>query len=128
MTEMLSDNTELTRHWLVGVWEPMSGNPAETIEYRADGTVRMKMFGGLLHMDGGYQFLADGIIEIRWDVSPSEEAEQVVAAINEHLAETPEAPQVNIVQRSVLAITVTESELHTFHLEKERFGSFRRVA
>lgn len=128
MTEMLSDNTELTRRWLVGVWAPVSGSPAETVEYRADGTVRIKMFGGLLHMDGSYRFLANGIIEICWGVARDKEAEQVVDALNEHLSKLPEAPQVNIVQRSILAITATETELHTFHLEKERVGYFRRVA
>lgn len=128
MTETLNGDAVLERRLLVGVWEPVAGNPAETIEYGADGAVRVKMFGGLLHMDGSYQFLADGIIEIRWGISPSEEAEIVVAAINEQLAETPEAPQVNIVQRSILAVTVTETELHTFHLEKNRAGHFRRVA
>jgi hypothetical protein len=128
MTETLNDATEMTRRLLVGIWEPVEGNPKETMEYHADGAVRMKMFGGLLHMDGSYHFIADDTIEINWCVSPSLEAEQVIAAVNEQLAQKPEAPQVRVVQRSVLAISVSETELHTLHLEKGRVGHFRRAA
>jgi hypothetical protein len=128
MTEILNNDTEITRRLLVGIWMPVDGNPKETMEYRADSAVRMKMFGGLLHMDGSYRFIENDIIEINWGVLPSPEAEQVIEAVNEQLAQTPEAPQVRVVQRSVLAISVTETELHTFHLEKGRVGHFRRAS
>jgi len=115
------------RQWIVGVWAPVTGNPNETVEYRADGSVRMGMFGGMLSMDGVYRFVSDDVVEIRWGVSVSDEAEQVIGAINEGLAEMPDASQVRVVQTSILQVAVTETELKTLHLEKERVGHFRRV-
>jgi hypothetical protein len=44
------------------------------------------------------------------------------------LAQTPDAPQVRVVQQSVLAVLVTETELKTLHLEKGRVGQFRRAS
>lgn len=115
------------RQLIVGVWAPVAGHPNETMEYRADGSVRMGMFGGLLSMDGVYRFISDEVVEIHWGVSVSDEAEQVIGAINEHLAETPGAPQMRVVQTSILQVAVTETELKTLHLEKWRVGHFRRV-
>ena len=128
MTEALNDATEITRRLLAGIWVPVEGNPNETVEYWADGAVQMKMFGGMLSMDGVWHFLADDIIEINWVVSVSPEAEQVIESVNDQLAQMPEAPQVRVVQRSVLAILVSETDLTTFHLEKARVGHFRRAS
>jgi hypothetical protein len=128
MTETQMDDLALTRRLLVGIWEPMEGNPNETVEYRADGAVCLKMFGGLLPMEGCYRFITENIIEIQWGIAPSPEAEEVIATINDHLAQTPDAPQVRVVQQSVLAVLVTETELKTLHLEKGRVGQFRRAS
>ncbi len=128
MTETRNDTPEMTRHLLVGVWVPIEGNPNETVEYRADGAVQMKMFGGMLSMDGVWHFIANDTIEINWGVSVGPEAEQVIASVNDQLAQMPEAPQMRVVQRSVLAILVSETDLTTFHLEKARVGRFRRAS
>jgi|ERR1051326_1164095 hypothetical protein len=129
--EMFNEPSQETasraRQLIVGVWVPVAGYPNETMEYRADGSVRMGMFGGMLSMDGVYRFIFDEVIEIRWGVSVSDEAEQVIGAIKEHLAETPDTPQVRVVQTSILQVAVTEVELKTLHLEKGRVGHFRRV-
>jgi hypothetical protein len=119
---------QLLQHLLVGVWEPMSGNPAETLEFRADGTVCLLMLGGLLPLHGRYQHTDDIVLEIEWEVTPSAEAEDVVAALNASLAETPAAPQVSIKRRTKLNFAVTPTELHTHEVEKQRYGHFRRVA
>jgi hypothetical protein len=36
--------------------------------------------------------------------------------------------KLRVVQRSVLQVSVTESELKTLHIEKGRMGHFRRVS
>ena len=128
MTETRNDNLEMTRRLLAGIWAPVDGNPNETVEYFADGAVQMKMFGGMLSMDGVWHFIADDKIEINWGVSVSPEAEQVIGAINDQLVQMPDAPQMRVVQRSVLAILVSETDLTTFHLEKGRVGRFRRTS
>jgi hypothetical protein len=112
---------------IVGVWAPVSGNPNETIEYRADGTVRMAMFGGLLHMEGDYRFVQPDVVEIDWRSSPSADAEAVIGAVNKTLGEEGVTAQVRIVRKSVLQVTVTDNELKTLHVEKGRTGHFRRL-
>jgi hypothetical protein len=57
------------------------------MEYRADGTVRMAMFGGAYHMDGSYRFIEPEVIELAWGISISPEAENVVGALNKGLTE-----------------------------------------
>lgn len=110
---------------LVGVWAPVDGNPRETITYRNNGTASMVMFGGLLHMNGGYSFIEPDVIKINWYASPSAEAEEVINAVNESGEIAPAS--VRIVKQSVMRIQVTEDELKTLHLEKGRVGHFYRV-
>jgi len=125
--EPSQQTADQARKLIVGVWAPVEGNPKETMEYAADGSVRMAMFGGMLSMDGVYRFISGDVIEINWGVSVGDAAEKVVGAINEQLAQTPDAPQVRVVQTSILQVTVTETELKTLHLEKGRVGHFRRI-
>jgi len=126
---LLMTNTDKTReNSLVGIWAPVSGNPAETMEYRADGSVRMAMFGGAYHMAGSYRFVEPDVIEIGWGISPSAEADKVVGALNEGLTESGAGVRLGVVRTSVLQVMVTESELKTLHLEKGRIGHFRRIS
>ncbi len=111
---------------IVGVWAPVDGNPSETIAYRADCTVSMAIFGGLLHMEGSYSFVALDVIEINW-YTASAEAENVVSAVNEKLDEEGVPTRVRSVQTSVLRVRVTGDELQTIHLEKGTVGHFKRV-
>jgi hypothetical protein len=113
---------------IVGVWAPVSGNPADTIEYRPDGTVRMAMFGGLYHMEGSYRFIQSDMVEIGWHGPVSAEAEDVIGSVNQRLEEKGVTAQLRVVQKSVLQVTVTENELKTLHIEKGRIGHFRRVS
>jgi hypothetical protein len=113
---------------IVGVWAPVTGNPKETIEYHADGTVRMALFGGLLHMEGDYRFVQPDVVEIDWRSSPSADAEAVIGAVNRTLDEEGATARVRAVQKSVLKVTVTENELKTLHVEKGRTGHFRRLS
>lgn len=112
---------------LVGIWAPVSGNPADTMEYRADGTVRMAMFGGAYHMEGSYRFTEPDVIELAWGISVSPEAENVIGVLNNRLQENGAAARLGVVRKSVLQVSVTESELKTLHLEKGRIGHFRRT-
>ncbi len=118
---------ESVQNLIVGVWVPVNGNPNETIEYRADGTVRMAMFGGLLHMEGSYRFVQPDVIEIHWHAPSTAGVEEVIRAVNERLDEEGVPSQVRAVQKSVLQVVVTERELKTLHLEKGRTGHFRRA-
>lgn len=124
----MSSPNETTENLIVGVWAPVTGNPADTMEYRADGTVRMAMFGGAYHMNGTYRFAELDVIEIGWGVSPSAEAINVVNTVNHGLQEKGADAHLGIVTRSVLQVTVTEDELKTLHIEKGRVGHFRRVS
>jgi hypothetical protein len=119
---------ETIQSTLVGVWAPVSGNSADTMEYRANGTVRMAMFGGLYHMEGSYRFIQPDTIEIGWHGPVSAEAEEVVQAVNQSLDEQGVTAKLRVVQRSVLQVSVTENELKTLHIEKGRLGHFRRVS
>lgn len=112
---------------IVGIWAPVSGNPADTMEYRDDGTVRMAMFGGAYHMEGSYRFIEPDVVELAWGISISPEAENVVGVLNNQLQENGAATRLGVVRKSVLQVSVTESELKTLHLEKGRFGRFRRI-
>lgn len=112
---------------LVGVWAPVAGNPKETIEYGCDGSVRMAMFGGVLHMTGRYTFLDNNTIQIDWDGRPSADATAVVGTLNKSLANQGLGVQARIVTQTVLEIDVNESELKTLHVEKGRRCHFRRV-
>lgn len=113
---------------IVGIWAPVSGNAAETVEYRADGTVKMAILGGAYHMEGKYRFIDPTIIEIEWGVAPSEQAEKVVGTVNDRLTESGAGAQLGIVTKSVLLVAATEEELATLHLGKGRIGHFRRVS
>jgi hypothetical protein len=112
---------------IIGVWAPVAGNPQETFDYRADGTVRMALFGGLLHMGGRYRFIAPEVIEINWQASPSAEAKDVIGAVNKKLDHESSPAGVRIVQQTVMRVQVTGDELQTLQLEKGRVGHFRRV-
>jgi hypothetical protein len=97
------------------------------MEYRANGTVRMGLFGGAFFMEGSYRFIEPNVIEIEWGGSPSPDAESLVGTINENLTEAGAGAQVRIVQKTVLQVTVTDNDLKTIHLEKGRVGHFRRT-
>ena len=112
---------------IIGVWAPVEGNPQETVAYREDGIVRMAVFGGLLHMDGRYSFVAPDVIEINWQASPSAEAKDVIGAVNEKLDHETVPTSVRIVRQSVMRVQVTGDELQTLHLEKGRVGRYHRV-
>jgi uncharacterized protein YndB with AHSA1/START domain len=112
---------------IVGIWAPVSGNPADTMEYRADGTVRMAMFGGAYHMEGSYRFIEPDVVELAWGASISPEAGNVVRVVSNRLQENGVEAKLAVVKKSVLQISVTESELKTLHLEKGRIGHFHRV-
>lgn len=113
---------------LVGTWAPVSGNAADTMEYRADGTVRMAMFGGAYHMDGSYRFIEPDVVELAWGASISPEAENVVSVVSNRLQENGVGAKLAVVRKSVLQVSVTESELKTLHIEKGRIGRFRRIS
>ena len=113
---------------LVGIWAPVSGNPADTMEYRADGTVRMAMFGGAYNMDGSYRFIEPDVVELAWGASISPEAENVVSVVSNRLQENGVGAKLAVVRKSVLQVSVTESELKTLHIEKGRIGHFRRIS
>jgi hypothetical protein len=117
----------LANSLLVGLWIPIEGSAKETIEYRDDHTVRMAMFGGMVHLTGHYQFLDKDIVQIDWDNQPSPDASAVVKRLNQGAAEGQTAP-VRVVQQTVLQITVTDTELNTLHVEKGRRGHFRRAS
>ncbi len=110
---------------LVGTWVPAQGNPKEAAEYRDDGTVRMAMFGGMLHMTGRYRFIGKDTVRIEWDGQPSRDADEALEALNRGMAG--HGVQARAVRETVLRITVTETELTTLHVEKGRTGRFVRV-
>jgi uncharacterized protein YndB with AHSA1/START domain len=112
---------------IVGIWAPLSGNPTDTMEYRADGTIRMAMFGGAYHMEGSYRFIEPDVIELAWGASISPDAENVVSIVNNRLQENGVGAKLAVVRKSVPQVSVTESELKTFHLDKGRIGHFRRT-
>jgi hypothetical protein len=117
----------LANSLLVGLWIPVEGNAKETIEYRDDHTVRMALFGGMVHLTGRYQFLDKDTVQIDWDNQPSPDANAVLDRLNQGTAQGQTAP-VRLVQRTVLQITVTNTELNTLHVEKGRRGHFRRAS
>jgi hypothetical protein len=112
---------------LIGVWAPVDGNPRETIEYRIDRTVRMALFGGLLAREGRYQFVQEDVVRIDWQDNPDPDGEAVLGAVNEQLAAQGHGIEVRPHQQTVLQIEVTQTELKTLHLEKQRTGHFRRA-
>jgi uncharacterized protein YndB with AHSA1/START domain len=97
------------------------------MEYRADGTIRMAMFGGAYHMEGSYRFIEPDVIELAWGASISPDAENVVSIVNNRLQENGVGAKLAVVRKSVPQVSVTESELKTFHLDKGRIGHFRRT-
>ena len=111
---------EAIENQIVGLWAPVSGNPVETMEYRADGTVRMAVFGGAYHMDGSYRFIEPDVIELAWGASISPEAENVVSIVNNRLQENGVEAKLAVVRKSVLQVSVTEGELKTLNIEKGR--------
>lgn len=119
---------EAIENQIVGMWAPVSGNPAETMDDRADGIVRMAVFGGAYHMEGCYRFVEPEVIEIAWGISVSPEAENVVGVLNNRLQENGAGEKLAVVRKSVLQVSVTEGELKTLHIEKGRIGHFRRIS
>jgi hypothetical protein len=112
---------------LIGIWAPVSGNPADTMEYRADGSVRMAMFGGAYHMGGYYRFIEPDVVELAWGDSVSPEAENVVGELNNRLQEKGVGASLGVVRKSALRVAVSEDQLVTVHLDKGRIGHFRRI-
>jgi hypothetical protein len=112
---------------IIGVWALIDGNPRETTEFRADGTVEMLAFGGLLKMNGIWHLVNSDLVEIRWHAAPAPEAAMVIGAINEKLAKEPSAPQVRQLEQTVWWFSVTGNEMTTLLLEKGRVGYYRRV-
>lgn len=112
---------------LVGTWAPVAGNPADTMEYRANGSVRMAMFGGACHMGGTYRFVEPDVVELAWGDSISPEAENVVGAVNDQLEENGVEARLGVVRKSILRVAVSEDQLVTVHVEKGRIGHFRRI-
>lgn len=112
---------------LIGTWAPVSGNPADTMEYRADGRVRMAIFGGAYHMGGYYRFIEPNVVELSWGDSVSPEVENVVGKVNSQLEKTGIEAQLGVVRKSILKVEVSEDQLVTVHLDKGRIGHFRRI-
>lgn len=123
----MSETEPVGENLIVGVWAPISGNPAETMEYGADGSVRMAILGGEYHMPGRYRFIEPDVIELAWGESVVPEAENVIGAINSQLQERGVKANLGVVRKSLLGIAVSENELITLHLDKGRVGRFRRV-
>ena len=119
---------EAIENQIVGIWAPVSGNPAETMEYRDDGIVRMAVFGGAYHREGCYRFVEPDVIEIAWGISVSPEAENVVGVLNDRLEEKGAGARLAVVTKSVLQVMMTESQLKTLHVDKGRIGHFRRIS
>lgn len=112
---------------IVGTWVPVSGNPADTLEYGADGSVRMSMFSGAYHMGGTYRFIEPDVVELAWGNSVSPEAKNVVGVVNDQLQEKGIDASLKVVRKSVLKVAVSEDQLFTVHLDKGRISHFRRV-
>ena len=87
----------------------------------------MALLGGMVHLTGHYQFLDKDTVQIDWDNQPSPDASAVLDRLNQGAAQGQTAP-VRLVQRTVLQITVTDTELNTLHVEKGRRGHFRRAS
>src|SRR5688500_7780461 len=89
---------------LVGPWAPIDGDPRETFEFGADGTMSMSLFRGSLRKAGSYRFAAPGLVEIAWDGTPSSGAREALDQINEGLAEAGGDIQLGVVDRTQLEI------------------------
>jgi hypothetical protein len=53
---------------------------------------------------------------------------EVLGAVNERLDEAGAPARVRVVRRMVLRVPVTETELKTVHVEKDRIALYRRIA
>jgi hypothetical protein len=113
---------------LVGVWSPTTGDPHDTLEYRADGTVRLGLYGGRTYLDGRYRFVGEGLVLIDWDVPSAAEPDMLFDYLNDRLAKMEGAPQMRLVRQTTLRVEVTPTELRTRHADQGATGLFRRVA
>jgi hypothetical protein len=79
-------------------------------------------------MERSYYFIEPNVVELAWGASISPGAENVVRVVSNRLQENGVATRLGVVRKSILQVSVTESELKTLHLEKGRIGHFRRIS
>jgi hypothetical protein len=112
---------------LVGTLVPVDGDPRETFEFGADGSIRISIFRGSLRKTGVYRFTSPGVVEIDWGGLPSPGARQAIDQLNEGLAEAGADIQLGVVDRVRFEIEIDDERLVVRHAEKGRHGRYRRV-